>query len=259
MEKTIVFIHGMFQNPKSWEQWIKYFEARGYKCISPAWPLHGGEPAELRTNVPEGLGNLRLETVTDFFTDIVASLPSNPILIGHSVGGLIVQILLNKGLGDLGVAISSVAPNGILALDWGMFKNAVAISNPLKGDEPYFMDEEGFHNSFCNTMTREESDKAFREFAIHDSRNVFRDCMKEAGKINLNLPHAPLLFIAAEKDQICPPELNRKNCEAYTDKGSITEIKEFPDRGHFICGQQGWEEVASFVSGWVEKYVPVLQ
>jgi pimeloyl-ACP methyl ester carboxylesterase len=259
MEKTIIFIHGMFQNPKSWEQWIKYFEVRGYKCLAPAWPLHAGDPEELRIDVPDGLGNLRLETVIDFFTDIVSSLPSRPILIGHSVGGLIVQNLLNKGLGELGVVISSVAPNGMLVLDWGMFKNAIAISNPLMGDEPYYMDSEGFHKSFCNTMTEEEANKAFEEFAVHDSRNIFRDCMKEAGKVNLNLSHAPLLFVAAEKDQICPAELNKKNCEGYTDHGSVTEFKEFPNRGHFICGQPGWEEVAAYVSEWVEKHIPVLQ
>jgi pimeloyl-ACP methyl ester carboxylesterase len=257
MEKTIVFIHGMFQNPRSWEQWIKYFEARGYKCISPAWPFHGGDPADLRLNVPEGLGNLRLETVIDFYTDIVSPLPSKPILIGHSVGGLIVQKLLNKGLGELGVAISSVAPNSMLVLNWGMFKNAIAISNPLKGDDPYFMDAESFHKLFCNTMTEEESNKAYEELATHDSRNVFRDCMKEAGEVNLNLPHAPLLFVGGEKDEICPPELNKKNSEAYTDKGSIVEFKEFPNRGHFICGQPGWEEVASYISDWVEKHVLV--
>jgi len=253
MKNTIVFIHGMFQNDRSWKNWSDYFEQKGYECIVKSWPLHEGDPADLRAMVPMSLGELKLQTVIDKYVTLIQSEGIQPIVIGHSVGGLIAQILVNMGLAKAGVCISSVAPNKLLSLDWGMFKNAVAIANPLKGDEPVMMDEEGFHANFCNTMTEAESNEAYEKYATHDSRNVFRDCMGEAGKIDLEMTHAPLLFIAAEKDQICPPELNQKNCNAYEDGNSVADYIEFKNRGHFICGQQGWEEIADYTHNWLKS------
>ncbi|MEO3406792.1 alpha/beta hydrolase [Mucilaginibacter sp. CAU 1740] len=252
--KTIVFIHGMFQNPKSWENWIAYFNEKGYNCIAPAWPMHVGSPADLRENPPAGLGDLHLQTIVDEIERVIASLPEKPILIGHSVGGLIVQILVQKGLAEIGVPIDSVAPNAMLAFDWGFMKNSALIANPFKGNEPFFMDLESFHGSFCNTMSIEETEVAFNETATHDSRNVLRDCMGEAGHIDLELPHAPLLFIGGEEDEIIPYELNEKNAKAYTDEISITDFKAFPNRGHWICGQAGWEEIANYISEWLAEH-----
>jgi pimeloyl-ACP methyl ester carboxylesterase len=252
--KNIVFIHGMFQNPKSWDKWINYFSDKGYNCIAPAWPLHEGEPADLRTNPPKGLGDLSLQTIVDKMEDVVTALDEKPILIGHSVGGLIVQLLVEKGLAEMGVPIDSVAPNAMLSFDWGFIKNSALIANPFKGNEPFWMDLESFHGSFCNTMTIEETEQAFNAYATHDSRNVLRDCMGEDGQIDLDLGHAPLLFIGGSKDQIIPASLNQKNAEAYTDEVSITEFKEFPNRGHYICGQPGWEEVADYIANWLQNH-----
>jgi pimeloyl-ACP methyl ester carboxylesterase len=249
--KTIVIIHGMFQNPKSWEKWIAYFTGKGYNCLTPAWPLHEGNPADLRNNPPAGLGDLQLKTIVDEVERVVTSLPEKPIVIGHSVGGLITQLLTAKGLVDIGVPIDSVAPNAMLAFDWGFMKNSALIANPFKGNEPFEMDLESFHGAFCNTMSLEETEKAYNETATHDSRNVLRDCMGEAGQIDTELPHAPLLFIGGVEDKIIPYELNKRNAEAYSDEVSISEFKDFEDRGHWICGQPGWEEVAAYISEWL--------
>ena len=251
--KNIIFIHGMFQNPKSWEKWQHYFTERGYNCIAPAWPYHEGEPADLRANPAPELGDLGLQELVDQFAGIASSVDS-PILIGHSVGGLIAQLLINKGIGSAGVCIDSVAPNAMLAFDWGFMKNSALIANPFKGNEPFQMDLESFQSSFCNTMTEEETKVAYEAFATHDSRNVLRDCMGEAGQIDLDLPHAPLLFVSGEADEIIPASLNEKNAEAYTDENSKTFFQKFPDRSHFICGQPGWEEVAESVYDWLEEH-----
>ena len=253
MKKTIVFIHGMFQNPKSWEKWIAYFNEKGYDCLAPAWPLHEGVPADLRNNPPAGLGDLELQTIVDEMERVVSALPEKPIVIGHSVGGLITQLLAQKGLVDMGVPISSVAPNAMLAFDWGFMKNSALIANSFKGNEPFYTDLESFHDSFCNTMGMEETKKAFNETATHDSRNVLRDCMGEAGQIDTEMPHAPLLFVAGEEDQIIPYELDRRNAEAYNDEVSIVDFKAFPNRGHWICGQAGWQEVADYISEWLTQ------
>ena len=254
MKKTIVFIHGMFQNPKSWEKWMAYFNEKGYNCIAPAWPLHEGTPADLRTFPPEGLGDLELQTIVNHFERIVSAQAEKPILIGHSVGGLIVQLLVQKGLAEMGVPIDSVAPNAMLAFDWGFMKNSALIANPFKGNDPFEMDLGSFHESFCNTMSPEDTQEAYERTATHDSRNVLRDCMGEAGQIDTDLPHAPLLFIGGEEDQIIPYELNQRNAEAYTDEVSIVDFKAFPNRGHWICGQPGWEEVAAYISDWLTAH-----
>lgn len=254
MQKHIVFIHGMFQNPKSWEKWITYFNQQGYECHAPAWPLHEGTPADLRNNPPSGLGDLALQTIVDEMEQFVSALPAKPILIGHSVGGLVVQLLVEKELATMGVPIDSVAPNAMLAWDWGFMKNTALIANPFKGNDPFYMDLESFQASFCNTMSPENAQDAYNQTATHDSRNVLRDCMGDAGKIDLDLPHAPLLFIGGEKDEIIPCDLNEKNAKAYTDEISITDFKAFPNRGHWICGQQGWEEVAAYINEWLQAH-----
>jgi len=253
MKSTIIFIHGMFQNANSWERWADFFTAKGYNCIVQSWPLHEGEPANLRANPPAGLGELKLATITGKYRQLAASQTEKPIIIGHSVGGLITQILVNEGLASLGVAISSVAPNGMISIDWGFAKNSAMIMNPLKGDEPFLMDLEGFQGAFANTLSIEQASEPFERTATHDSRNVLRDCLGEDGKVDLDLPHVPLLFIAGEEDQIIPYELCKKNAEAYTDEISSTTFHNFAGRSHFICGEPGYEEVVNTVSQWIEE------
>jgi esterase/lipase len=256
MKNTIIFIHGMFQNAKSWDQWVEFFTDKGYTCIAESWPLHEGEPAELRTNPPAGLGELRLSTIIDKYRQLVTSQTEKPIIIGHSVGGLITQILVNEGLAKLGVPISSVAPNGMISFDLGFAKNSALIMNPLKGDEPFLMDLEGFQGSFANTMSLEFVKEPFERTATHDSRNVLRDCMGDDGKVDLDLPHVPLLFIAGENDEIIPYELCEKNAKAYADEASVTEYQMFKDRSHFICVEPGYEEVIGAIYNWIQQQEP---
>jgi pimeloyl-ACP methyl ester carboxylesterase len=253
MKSTIIFIHGMFQNAKSWDKWVQYFTEKGYNCIAESWPLHVGEPADLRANPPAGLGELRMATIIQKYRELAATQSEKPILIGHSVGGLITQILVNEGLAKLGVPISSVAPNGMISLDWGFAKNSAMIMNPLKGDEVFTMDLEGFQGSFANTLSLDAAKTPFEQTATHDSRNVLRDCLGEDGKVDLDLPHVPLLFVAGKEDQIIPYELCEKNAKAYTDEVSFVDHRTFDNRSHFICYEPGYDEVLSFVANWIEQ------
>lgn len=255
--QTIVFIHGMFQNDKSWAHWIDYFEQLGYTCLAPAWPMHEGEPKALRQSPPPGLGDLRLNQLIMKMEDVVNSTDEKPIVIGHGVGGLITQILAGRNAISLGVVIASVAPNSMLSLDWDFFKNAVTITNPLKGDEPIYMDLESFHKNFCNTLNADAAAKAYEDTVTYDSRNVLRDCMSEPGEIDVDLPHAPLLFISAEEDNMIPCKLVEKNAEAYTDQSGIADYKEFFNRSHFICGEPEWEQVAAYIAEWIGQQQPV--
>jgi pimeloyl-ACP methyl ester carboxylesterase len=142
----------------------------------------------------------------------------------------------------------------MLSLDWGFLRNSAVITNPLKGDAPAEMTAADFHKNFANTMASEDSDRAYEEFAVHESRNVLRDCLGKSGHVDLDRPHVPLLFVSGDSDRIIPEKLNEKNARAYTHKASITDFVEFRARGHFICGQPGWEKVAAHITGWLTAY-----
>ncbi len=245
----IVFVHGMFQNPVSWDQWLPYFDRLGYDCTAPAWPLHDGDPATLRADPPAGLGELRLADILGAMR--AAAGADRPIMVGHSVGGLVTQVLLDEGLLSAGVAICPVAPNAMVEFDWGFLKNSAIIANPLKGDAIAPMDEKTFHGAFANTLSARDAALAFARTATHDSRNVFRDCLGEDGRVDLARPHAPLLLVGAQEDQITPVELIEKNAQAYASDAGIVGFRAFPGRSHFICGEPGWEEVANYVAKWL--------
>ncbi|WP_367874303.1 alpha/beta hydrolase [Luteolibacter sp. Populi] len=255
----IIFIHGMFQNPKSWDTWTSFFQNTGFDTEAPPWPLHEGEPADLRANIPSGLGTLSLADLHAHYRGLLSGYAEPPVVIGHSLGGLLAQKLLADGLVRAAVGIASVAPNRMLALDWGFMRNSASITNPFAGDDPYEMTPELFHRNFANTLSEAESNAAWRAYAVHESRQVLRDIMGDEGQIDLTRPHNPLLLIGAEKDEIIPSSLVRRNAHAYEDKRSHHEYKEFTGRGHFICGEPGWEEVAVSVSNWLEGHLSAIR
>ncbi|HTE33679.1 MAG TPA: alpha/beta hydrolase, partial [Chryseolinea sp.] len=141
----------------------------------------------------------------------------------------------------------------MLSMDWEFFKNSVKIANPFKGDEPFFMTSKVFQEAFANTLTTAAAKEAFERFVVHDSRNVLRDCLRAPGQVDLDIPHAPLLFIAGEKDRFIPDKLVAKNARAYKNENSTAEYKEFHHRSHYICNEPGWEEVAQFVAEWIDR------
>ncbi len=224
---------------KELDKWIGLFRGYHFDCKAISWPLHDGEPAELRRNPPKGLGELHLQAVINHYVDYIESLEDLPLLVGHSVGGLIVQKLIELNLGKAGVALASVAPNRMLAFDWSFFVNAFQITNPFVGDQIFEMTAEGFHQVFANTLSAAESEIAYEQYATHDSRNILRDCLMETGHIDLKVPHAPLLFISAEKDEIIPPELCEKNAKAYDDRKAFVVIICFRTVVTICAGSQG--------------------
>ena len=251
--KTIVFIHGLFVNPESWEAWKAYFEAKGYKCYTPANPYHEGHPADLRKKIDPRLAKVNFEDVVNNIVKLIDTLPEKPIIIGHSLAGLVVQKLISMNKAAAGVCIDGAPPVGIITLKWSFWKANFPAINPLKGNSVFIPTKKWFHYAFCNTMSRAESDKVFDEIAVPESRNIPRGTLKSFAKIDLKKPHNPLLIIAGEKDHIVPASLNLKNFEAYKDTGSIIAFKEFKGRGHYICGEHNWQEVAGYIFDWLNR------
>ncbi len=229
--KTIVFIHGLFQNPKSWQAWKVYFEENGYVCYAPAYPFHEGEPSILRRSGNPNLRTLTFGQVVDSLAKFIDKLPEKPILIGHSMGGLAVQKLLNIHRGVAGVCIDSAPPKGIFSFKWSFIKANLPTINPFKGNSICLPSIKWFHYAFCNTMSMAETKTEYNNFVVPESRNIPRSSIKEEGAIDFKKPHKPLLFIAGEMDHIIPASLNKKNFKAYKDTNRI--LKRFQG-GHII-------------------------
>lgn len=250
--KTIVFIHGLFQNPLAWVEWKKYFETKGYTCYTPAYPYHDGNPAVLRKKSDLKLATLTFGEVIDSLVIFIDKLPEKPILIGHSMGGLAVQKLIAMDKGVAGVCIDAAPPKGIFSLKWSFLKANLPTVNPLKGNSVCLPTVKWFHYAFCNEMTMEQTEIEFNKFVVPESRNIPRSSTKKDGYIDFKKPHSPLLFIAGEKDHIIPSTLNRKNFNAYKDSNSRKDFKEFAGRTHYICGQQNWQEIADYILSWIK-------
>ena len=255
MTKQIVFIHGLFENPKSWTTWKQFFSSHGFECHVPAYPFHDGEPAELRKNVTAKLGTVTFAHVVNSLASFIGTLAESPILIGHSMGGLAVQKLISMNKGAAGICIDSAPPMGVFTFQWSFLRANFPTINPFKGNSICLPTVEWFHYAFCNVMTIEETKKEYEEFVVPESRNIPRSSALNDGRIDFKKPHAPLLFIAGEKDNIIPSSLNKKNFLSYQDTASKREFKEFPNRSHYICGQKGWDEVAEYCRRWIQQNV----
>ena len=249
--KTIVFIHGLFMNPASWNTWISFFEKKGYICYAPAYAFHAGSPSDLRVNINPDLGKLTFGQVIDSLIEFIDRLPEKPILIGHSIGGLAVQKLIELNKGVAGICIDPAPPKGIFSFKWSFLKANMPTINPLKGNSVCLPSVKWYNYAFCNTMTMEQTEIEYNKFVVPESRNIPRTSTGKEGRIDFKKPHNPLLIIAGEKDNIIPSSLNRKNYEAYSDMNRKRDFKEFAGRTHYICGQQNWEEVAIYSASWL--------
>ncbi|MGA3183473.1 MAG: alpha/beta hydrolase [Candidatus Dormibacteria bacterium] len=241
---SILFAHGMYMNAKSWDPWVARAQAAGFETVVPSWPYHVGEPAELRRHIDPKLGRLTFGQVVQHFADVIGTLPDPPLVIGHSVGGLVVQRLVNDGLVRAGVAVSSAPALGVISLDPHFLRANFPHVNPLAGNRPVAMTPARFHYTFCNTMSRAASDRAFEEYVVPESRNVPRSTLLRSGRIHFRREHAPLLMIAGDTDHLCPLPAVRRNARRYRRSAGLTRFQAFPGRSHFICNQEGWEEVA---------------
>jgi pimeloyl-ACP methyl ester carboxylesterase len=250
--KTVLFIHGLYMTPLCWEEWVKRFEAKGYRCIAPAYPGRDKSVKELQT--PEAaLGKLTLRHIVDHLAKQIATLAEKPVLIGHSMGALIAQLLLQRGLGSAAIAIDSAPPSGVFTTTFSFLKaNWGHITPFVNQDSPVIMSFERFQYAFVNGMPMDEQRAAFEKYVVPESRRIPRESLFSA-KIDFRKPHAPLLIIAGGNDHIIPPDLNQTNYKKYEDKSSVTDFKQFPGRNHFIIGQKGLEEVADYCLAWLAQ------
>ena len=250
---TVVLVHGMFVGPSCWDQWRPYLEARGYRTLAPAWPMHDVSPAEARAAHPDpALAAVGLQAVVDHYREIIATLDEPPILIGHSMGGLVVQILLSQGLGSAGVAIDAAPPKGVFALNHAFIKSNGRI---LRGslDEPLDMEPERFAYMFVNTLPAAQQRAIWEQHARPESRRIGRDATTDVAKIDFSRERAPLLLIGGEQDHAVPSVIVRKTWRRYRKANAVTEYREFAGADHWLIASEGWEEIAEFSLQWLES------
>lgn len=250
--KTIVFIHGLFVNDSSWNQWRTYFETQGYKVYTPANPGHEGDPALLRASIHPALTKTGFEDVVNNIVKLIDTLPEKPIVVGHSLAGLVVQKLIEMDKAVAGISIDGAPPKNVFApLD--TIKIVLPVVNPFKGNSEFLGSREWYHKAFFNNYSKMESDQLYDQIAVPESRKIARDTLLNSfAKIDFKKPHQPLLFIGGEKDNIFSAAFTKKIASSYKPSAGVVDYKSFEGRSHFICGEKDWEEVAAYVQNWIE-------
>lgn len=256
--KTVVFVTGAFVGNNCWDEWQLYFQSKGYQTVAMPWPYKEDPVPALRARHPsgnEGLTKLTLAEVIDSYAKVIKTFPEKPIVIGHSLGGLMTQILLNRDLASAAVAIHPVPPMGVIPYEFSFLKagwRSLGLFTSMK--KTYLMSFKTWQYAFVNGMPLAEQQAAYDQLTIPESKRVARGGLTGAAKVDFKKAHAPLLIMAGAKDNIIPAHLNKRNFKAYAKRAdSVLEYIEFPSRNHLVLGQKGWEGNADFALSWLEK------
>lgn len=259
--KTIVLIHGLSVSKHSWDPWIARYRERGYKVVNP--PYHPGldkSLVELQQNPNDPLlRTITLPQVIEHHVKVIQALDEQPIIIGHSFGGLLTQLMLQRDLGVAAIAIDGVPPMGVLPTQWSFFRSTWPAVNPLiPASKPWYMTFQQFQYSWVHTLPLAEQRKAYDSIIVPESRGLYRSALTSDARVDWKKSRAPLLMIGGEKDHIMPAALNRANYRAYAKTPAVTEYKEFPGHTHYtIVAGKGWEAVADYALEWATQPHPV--
>ncbi len=255
----LMLIHGAWLSSRSWENFAEYFDKRGFAVSAPEWPRKQGDVQQLRADADE-LKGLGITEIVDHYDGQIRALDEPPVLIGHSFGGLIVELLLDRGLGRAGVAMSPAPPKGILVLPFSSLKAAApALAHPSRWHGIVTLTPEEFTYGFVNTFSPADATAAYERYAVPETGQIFY----EAGFANFHLnpptevdfkndERAPLLIVGAEKDNTVPASLARKQYEKYERSQARTDYVEFEGRPHLSMTGEGWDEVAAAIDSWLD-------
>lgn len=250
--KSIVLVHGLFVNNESWKEWKIYFEKLGYTVHTPSNPYHEGKVSDLRENIHPDLHKTGFEDYLNNLIDFIDQLPEKPIAIGHSFGGLMVMKLVEMNKVVAGISIDGAPPKNVIA-PFQTIKTVLPAVNIFKKGA-YMGTKDWYHYAFFNNYSKAESDKLYDLMAVPESKKVSIDALtKSIAKVDFKKAHQPILFIGGEKDHIFPTSFTKKIANSYKDKNSVSDYKSFEGRSHFICGEEGWEEVADYIQNWIQK------
>ncbi len=260
-ERAIVLIHGFWVTPRSWEDWIAHYEARGYEVHAPAYPGFEVEVEALNAD-PSPIESVTIPQIVEHLEALVGSLGRPPILIGHSAGGVFTQILLDHGLGACGVAINSAPTEGVHVLPPSQLKATFPVlRNPANRHRAVGLSAEQWHYAFTNGFTEERSRELYERYHIPASGSIFWESAfasltpgHQGTHVDYhNADRAPLLLISGADDNLMPPSVQRSNARHYAAEGTVTEVVEF-DGPHLLPAAPGWQAVADYALEWAEGH-----
>ncbi len=258
---TIVLIHGLWVTPRSWENWVAHYEAKGFKVIAPAYPGFEIEVEAINAD-PSIMDNLTLNQIVVHLESIVRELPTPPIIMGHSAGGALTQILLDHGFGAAGVALCSAPTEGVTVAPLSQIKSTFPVlKNPANRHRAVGFDFDQWNYAFTNTFPEDEARRAYERYAIPAPGGIvwsgvlanFQPGHQDAWVDYKNDSRAPLLFVSASEDHIMPPSVQKSNAKHYR-SNTITEVKEYAGFSHLLPGQRGWEQVADDALDWALQH-----
>ena len=259
MAKTVVFIHGLWIHTSSWQAWKDFFGKQGYKTLNPGWPGDLPTVAECRAN-PELIANRGVTEIADSYAKVIATLDEPPILIGHSFGGLITQVLMGRGIAAAGVAIDPAPIKGVWQLPLTTIIGTLPVlGNPLNFRRAKSLTFNQFKYGFANAVPEKEARELYDQWTMPaPCRPLFQAATATfAGsdtKVNTaNTTRGPLLITGGDKDNIAPPLLGLASLEKYN-RSVITDFKLFEGRGHSLIVDHGWKEVAEYSLAWLKKH-----
>jgi len=249
---TIVLIPGLWMTALCWEHWVKHYSDKGYCVVGRSWPGMEGDIEQLRRD-PSSFASLGLEDVVNYYEQIIRELETPPIIIGHGFGGLVTQILLDRGWGAAGVAIAGAPGKGIARLPLSMLKLAFSVLGKSLSNKAASLTAQQFRRAFTNSLT--ESLDAFNRYTVPAPNRVLLQTAfanfspHSATTVNFrNDTRAPLLLVAGGKDRIVPSSIVTANFDLYRESKAETDYKEFSDQAHLTFLQQ--TNIADYVLGW---------
>jgi non-heme chloroperoxidase len=260
--RPVVFVHGLWLLPSSWDRWRALFEENGFAALSPGWP-DDPETVDEAAEHPEVFAHKSIEQITDRFVDVIGRLKSTPAIIGHSFGGLITLQLAGKGLASAAVAISPAPFRGVLPLPISALKAAFPVlGNPGNYGRAVPLTFEQFRFAFANVVDEDEAKALYKTFAVPGSgKPLFQAAAAninpwtEAKVDSTNPKRGPLLVIAGEKDNTVPPAIANAAYEREKRNPALTQLHAIANRGHSLTIDSGWREVAEVALGFLKEHV----
>ena len=258
----VVFVHGLWLLPSSWDRWAAMFEEAGYTALTPGWPDDPATVAEANAH-PEVFAHKTVGQVADHYEEVVRELKLKPALIGHSFGGLLAQILAGRGLAAVTVAIDPAPFRGVLPLPFSALKSAYPVlRNPANRNRAIPLTYEQFRFGFANAVSEAEAHELYQTFAVPASgAPLFQAAAANLNpwteaKVNHDNPdRGPLLIISGEKDHTVPYSIAHASYEQQRNNTWVTEFIEMENRGHALTIDSGWREVADTALGFIRRFI----
>jgi non-heme chloroperoxidase len=258
----VVFIHGLWLLPSSWDRWEAVFEEAGYTAVAPGWPDDPDTVAEARAHA-EVFARKKVGQVADHFSELIGRLKKKPAVIGHSFGGLLTQIVAGRGLSAASVAIDPAPFRGVIPLPLSALKSAFPVlGNPANRNRAIALTYDQFRYSFANAVSEDEAKELYEKFAVpapgaplFQAAAANLNPWTEARVDTKNPDRGPLLIISGEKDHVVPWAIANASFKRQKGNAGVTEIAEIPGRGHALTIDSGWREVADKALAFVQRFV----